>query len=182
VAGKPKRGDTTGEQLVNDLLSLGFYTSDPGESAYYDTVKRVTDYQEKNGKEMPTVIPTDKANALYFYKQGLRYGDLSAAEKYLRRYYELGGTERGMAQSVKRTHPLGSLTEKDWRPFLSTLSPKEMESFRLALKWYNEIYQSVSAEKVKVVARRPENPESGIERLNSASDSLSVKEAVRLMQ
>jgi hypothetical protein len=65
-----------------------------------------------------------------YYKQGLRYGDLAAAEKYLRRYYELGGTEKGLAQSVKRIHPLGGLVEKDWRPFLATLSPEEMEVHR----------------------------------------------------
>jgi hypothetical protein len=182
VAGKPKRGDTTGEQLVNDLMALGFYNSDPGESAYYDTVKRVMDYQEKQGKEMPAVIPTDKANALYYYKQGLRYGDLKAAEKYLRLYYELGGTEKGMVQSVKRTHPLGGLAEKDWRPFLATLSPEEMESFRLALKWYNDTYLSTPAAQVKGSARRPENSESGIEKPNSESGRLTVKDAVRLMQ
>jgi hypothetical protein len=182
MAGKPKRGDTTGAQLVNDLLALGFYNSDPGESAYYDTVKRVMDYQEKQGKEMPAVIPTDKANTLYYYKQGLRYGDLAAAEKYLRRYYELGGTEKGLAQSVTRTHPLGSLAEKDWRPFLTTLSPDEMESFRLALKWYNATYLSAPAGQVKVAARMQEYPESGIERMNSGSNRLTVTDAVRLMQ
>jgi hypothetical protein len=140
------------------------------------------DYQEKRGKEAPTIIPKDKANALYYYKQGLRYGDLKAAEKYLRLYYELGGTEIGMAQSVKRTHPLGGLAEKDWRPFLTTLSPEEMESFRLALKRHNETYQSAPVGQVKVAARRPENSELGIEKPNSGSDRLTVKDAVRLMQ
>jgi hypothetical protein len=57
-----------------------------------------------------------------------------------------------------------------------------MESFRLALKWYNETYQSAPAGQVKVAARRPENSESGIEKHNSGSDRLTVKDAVRLMQ
>jgi hypothetical protein len=109
-----------------------------------------------------------------YYKQGLRYGDLAAAEKYLRRYYELGGTEKGLAQSVKRIHPLGGLVEKDWRPFLATLSPEEMESFRLALKWYNETYQSAPAAQIKVAARIQGNSESGIERPNSPRKAIGT--------
>ncbi len=182
LAGKPKRGDSTGERIVNDLMALGFYSSDPGESAYYDTIKRVMDYRVKQGREVPQIVPTDKANALYYYKQGLKFGDLGAAEKYLRRYFELGGTEQGMHISIKRAHPLGALAEKDWRPFLATLSPEEMESFRLALKWYNETYRSAPAAEIKAAARRPVNSELGVEKPYSGSGRLTIKDAVRLMK
>lgn len=74
AAGRPKRGDTIGEQMLNDLLALGFYTSNPGKAAYQEVVKYARGWEEKQGKETQAVDPTDKANALYYYEQALRYG------------------------------------------------------------------------------------------------------------
>ena len=140
LAGKPKRGDTVGKQLLNDLISLGVYTSDPGESAYYDVLSKVYDFLEKNGRERSSGVPTDRSNALYYYRQALKYGDLKAAQKYLKKYYELGGIDTGITQSIKRAHPLAPLP-KNWKGiFLRSLTPKERESYNLAVRWYNETY------------------------------------------
>lgn len=140
LAGKPKRGDTTGERLLNDLMALGFYNSDPGESAYYDIKSKTYDYLDKKGVERPSVTPTSKSKALYYYKQALKFGDLKAAEKYLAKYMELGGKETGISSSFKRAHPLGSLPKKDHRAFLQTLTEEEKERYELALGWYRDTY------------------------------------------
>ena len=140
LAGKPKRGDTTGERLLNDLMALGFYNSDPGESAYYDIKSKTYDWLRKNRLEKPSHTPSDPGKALYYYKQALKYGDLKAAEKYLNKYLELGGKKTGIDSSMKRVHPLGSLAKKDYRAFLGTLSEGEKERYGLALRWYNNTY------------------------------------------
>jgi hypothetical protein len=140
LAGKPKRGDTTSERLLNDLMALGFYNSDPGESAYYDIRSKTFDYLDKIGMDRPSRTATDKGTALHYYKQGLKYGDLKAAEKYLGQYFKLGGTSTGITKSIKRVHPLGSLAKKKRRAFLATLSPEEKERYDLALRWYNNTY------------------------------------------
>ena len=140
LAGKPKRGDTIGGMLLNDLMVLGFYNSDPGESAYYDIKSKTFDFLSKTGMERPSVTPTDKGVALYYYKQALKYGDLKAAEKYLGKYIKLGGKSTGVTQSLKRSAPLGSLAKKDHNKFLATLNENEKERYRLALQWYNDTY------------------------------------------
>ena len=121
-------------------MKIGFYTSDPGEQAYYDIKAKTFDFLDDKGIERPSVTPTKKSNALYYYKQALKFGDLKAAHKYLGIYMELGGTDTGIEQSVKRSAPLGSLAKKDHREFLATLTPEEYDRYELALAWYNDTY------------------------------------------
>jgi len=140
VAGKPKRGRDVTEQLFNDLLSLGFYTSEPGEATYFSAKKLVFDFLDKEGIQKPGFIPTDKSNALYYYKKSLSYGDLTAAHKYLKKYYELGGTRKGVGLSLKATHPIASIPKRLRNKFLLSLSPKEREQYREAVSWYRKVY------------------------------------------
>ena len=162
VAGKPKRGDTWSAQLMNDVLALGTYTSDPGESAYYDTLANVYGFLQKNGRERPSGIPTDRSNALYYYRQALKYGDLKAAEKYIKKYYQLGGIDTGITQSIKRASPLAPLPA-DWRGiFLRSMTPDERRRYELAMRWYNETYLKGRG-KVKIdqslIERPPKYPQ-----------------------
>jgi hypothetical protein len=159
-------------------MAIGFYYSDPGESAYYDTISKVIKYREKQGKEHPGVTPTDKSNALYYYKQGLKFGDLGAAERHLRKYYALGGTDEGMEISIKRAHPLGNLAQKDWTAYIRTLSPEEKTTYLRAVEWYNQTYLRAPAAQVKAAARRPAEEEIP----QGKKGRLSLKEASKLMQ
>jgi len=91
-AGKPKPNGSYLDQLGRDLLGVFAYSTDPGVAAYYDTRKLAFDFMEKEtGKARQTVITTSKSNALYYYKQALRLGDVPAAERYLKKYVALGG-------------------------------------------------------------------------------------------
>ena len=141
VAGKPQRGDDVAERLFNDVLSLGFYTSDPGESAYWDIKKAGFDFLEKQGRDRPGIIPSDKSNALYYYKQALRYGDLSAAEKYLTKYAELGGTLKGMKISVEASAPVAGIPVNLREAFLGSLTAEQRKSYGLAVEWYERTFQ-----------------------------------------
>jgi diguanylate cyclase (GGDEF)-like protein len=141
LAGKPKQGGGIAGQLIHDVLSLGSYNSDPGESAYYDIKKWQRDYLDRHGIEKPSISPTDKGNALYYYKQALRYGDLKAAKKYLEKYIELGGKRKGIKLSIELSHPLGGLPKKQKAGFMKSLTPKQKETYDRALTWYRETYR-----------------------------------------
>jgi len=141
IAGKPRQGDDVSERMWNDVLSLGTYSSDPGEGAYWGIKKAGFDFLDKEGRSRPSMIPTDKANALYYYKQSLRYGDLPAAHKYLKKYQELGGSLNGMEISVKRSAPLGGFPAALRGKFIKSLSPDQRDKLALAEQWYNNVYK-----------------------------------------
>jgi len=153
AAGKPKRGRDVAQRLWNDVLSMGFYTADPGEMAYWNTRKAVIDWQKKRQKEPSAVIPSDTANALYYYKQALRYGDLKAAHGYLEKYAELGGSLQGMDASVRAASPLWGIGVKDRETFLKGLSTEERESLDRATHWYSAVYKDAARHLPAVVKK-----------------------------
>ena len=142
IAGKPKRGDGVTGQLLHDVLSLGSYTTDTGETAYYDVKKWQRNFLDRYGVEKPSISPTSKGNALYYYKQALKFGDVDAAKVYLEKYYDLGGNRSGIKLSIKLSHPLGGLPKKMKGKFLNELNPKQYETYQRALDWYKRTYQS----------------------------------------
>lgn len=138
---KPREGGTYVDQLAKDILGIFAYSSDPEVTAYYDTRKLAFDFMEKEtGKQRPTVIPTAKSNALYWYKQSLRLGDIPKAEKFLKKYISLGGSPRYIRTSIKAIHPLGGIPKKYRRKFLSSLTSRERGRYDRALEWYRKAY------------------------------------------
>jgi hypothetical protein len=116
------------------------YRRDPGEMAFseaqgiaYDWLERVKG-QEGGGFSSP------RSEALRDYRLGLRYGDRDAADKALLRYEELGGTERGLQQSIKRQHPLGPIAKKDRAAFLDSLTDEQLETFADAEEYWRRTY------------------------------------------
>lgn len=140
ATGKPGRGQTMAEHFISDLSTLLVYGNDPGEMAYYDTRKMVFDWLANQGIERSYGKPTRKGNALYYYRQALKYGDLNAAEKYLEQYYDMGGTPKTLRQSLKRANPLSSISKSDRYKFRRSLTPKQNETVQTALEWYKKTY------------------------------------------
>ena len=140
LRGMPRRGDTFMGKLVEDLMSTALYTSDPGEASYYAIRSWANEYAEKHHAGKPAVEPTTRGNALYYYKQALKYGDVKAAYRYLDKYQELGGTPRGIKISIKLAHPLGGLQIRFRKPFMRSLTPDQKETYNMAVKWYRETY------------------------------------------
>jgi hypothetical protein len=141
AAGKPGRGKTMAQHMLADIKSLLVYSSDPGEQAYYDTRKMVFDWLDKEEVERPSAKPTKRSNALYYYRQALKYGDFKAAERYLKKYYELGGTSRTLRGSIKRAHPLASIPMAKRFRFRRSLGPQEAQRLKMALDWYDLTYK-----------------------------------------
>ena len=147
---RPGRGKTPGasramqvaEHFVNDLKSLLVYESDPGLLAYYDTRQMVNEWLAKRGDEKTYGgRPTSKGNAFYYYKQAMKYGDLDAAQRYLNKYYELGGSLKSRLQSVKYAHPMSSISGMKRIAFRQSLTSKQDVTLQRALEWYNKTYK-----------------------------------------
>ena len=142
LTGKPVRG------VKDDALSVLVYSNDPAERSYWNVKRMTYDYLDRVGIEKPSIEPTKKSSALYYYKQAKRFKDEKAAEKYLKRYIELGGTFKGLKRSFKMTAPLGGLTRKQRYPFLKTLSPEEKGQVEMAEEWFNK-YMKLSPKDVQ---------------------------------
>jgi len=140
LAGKPLRGGDWSEQFKADITGMLLAESDPGEQAYFTARKYVFEWLDKNGKERPVSTPTNRSNALYYYKQALRFGDFDAAARYLNKYKELGGKETNVSASVKRAAPLASLKLADRYQFKQSLSPEQQQTLKVALDWYKKHY------------------------------------------
>lgn len=146
VAGKPKQGGSWETQIVRDVIGMIAYEADPGEQAYYTTRKYIFDWLEAQGKEKPVAMPTNRSNALYYYKQALKFGDMEAAAKYLKKYQDMGGKMHDIQGSIKRVHPLSTLKLSDRYKFRESLTPEQRQTLETATLWYKEHYMSAYRE------------------------------------
>lgn len=135
LAGKPSRG------YLDSMKSLYLYETDPGEAAYNNVRRLAGKYLEANGKEATTAEPTTRSNALYLYKQALRYDDVEAADKYKAEYLAAGGTMEGIRKGIDRAHPMAALPMFQRGKFRQSLSPEDEETLRRAIEWYREVYK-----------------------------------------
>lgn len=137
IAGKPSKG------ITSDLASLLVYTSDPGEVAYYGMKSKLYDWiEETRGGDSSGFTPSKRSNALYYYKQALKYGDDKAAKKYYDQYIELGGDDKKMRKSIERSSPLGGLTRREMDQFKATLDKEDKNALKVAQKWYAKTYRT----------------------------------------
>lgn len=139
IKGLPMRG------LRDDIESFIFYISDPSESHYYNVRNYVWDYLDKKGIETPAMEPTKKSNALYYYKQALRYGEKEKAQEFWEEYRRLGGTVEGKEQSIRMAHPLYGV--KNVPEFKASLTVEKRKEIDEAEKWYRKVYFERTAPK-----------------------------------
>jgi tRNA G10 N-methylase Trm11 len=148
AAGKPTRGDWTKGQFWDDVINVVGYSSDPGEAAYFDTRERARVFLERQGigQGYYNADSNSKSMALYNYKKALQYGDLDVAQKYLEKYKELGGSQKGLKISVRLADPRAAVPKKMRFKFLNSLNSQDRQKYYRAIKWYNEVYRSKTAE------------------------------------
>lgn len=134
LTGKPSRG------YLDSLKGLYLYENDPGEAAYNDIRRSAAKYLEKNGKEAVAGEPTARGNALYYYKQALRFGDEAAVERYREEYIAAGGTRAGIGKSIAKAHPMAMLPLDQRAKFRQALSAEELETLQQGIDWYRQVY------------------------------------------
>jgi hypothetical protein len=110
--------------------------TDPGEAAYFGVREKIADWQAATGKERGNPQPTERDNALYYWRKALMWGEPEQADRWLQRYYALGGTRQSATGAITRADPLGPVAKKDRMEFLRTLSPQDREMLDLANRWY----------------------------------------------
>jgi N12 class adenine-specific DNA methylase len=137
IVGKPSRG------YANSIMDFVAYRSDPKETAYYETLDAKRRYKESvTGKkdEGGSYKPSDKSNALYYYKLALRYKDKESTDKYLAEYLALGGTKKGYIESMQQLSPTYGIDNME--AFEKSLDPKEQAKLETAKKFYAELLDS----------------------------------------
>jgi hypothetical protein len=146
LAGKPNKG-------LGEWSKLLISSTDPGESAYYKNWEKVRDWRDKLGKDdVGSFKPSTKSNALYYYKQAMKYQDMDAARKYYMKYVELSGglnkagkvpkkTLKSISRSIKRANPKSRIPSGTWNAFIKTLSKGERKTWNEGIKWYNSVYK-----------------------------------------
>jgi hypothetical protein len=145
IAGKPHKS-------WKEMVRLVGYTSDPGEAAYYVAKNLTHNRMKKLGKrDVPTIIPDKRMNALYNYRKAVKNGNDRARDKYLRQYLELtpgavkaqklAKARAGIKASIQRLHPLYGLNPVERIAFRNGLTVEEKEIVDRAIEWYQEIYQ-----------------------------------------
>jgi len=131
------RGIPTREKRPLGILAdLATYEADPGEVAYRAIREKVYQWKRAQGKATGGAGRSERSEALYFYRQALMYGDDEKARKYLRQYFELGGTDKGLERSIDMSAPLGSIAEKDKDIFIGQLNKDDKELLRMATAWH----------------------------------------------
>ncbi|MDD2850433.1 MAG: hypothetical protein PHY09_00845 [Desulfuromonadaceae bacterium] len=136
MKGKPSRG------YLDSLKGLYLYENDPGEAAYNNIRRLAIKHLEKSGKEPVAAEPTSRSNALYYYKQALRYGDAEAAGKYKDEYLAAGGTLQGIGKSIGKAHPMAMLPLSERAKFRQSLSAQDLETLTRGIDWYRQVYTS----------------------------------------
>jgi hypothetical protein len=140
IAGKPHR------PYFENLNKALLYKADPDESAYYSILNEKRKYKNKKGEESNLFFYTKKSNALYNWKLAKRYGDKKAEKKYLKEYFELGGTTDGITKSLSSMNPLYGMNADQQAEFVAGLTEKEKGKLKAAMKYYNDVLKNKESE------------------------------------
>ena len=140
LAGKPMQtyGGSRTEGYWKSWEQAFVYKADPGESAYFDILDEKRRFMKKlNKPEGYSTSP--KSDALYNLKLAVRYKDKEAFEQYLSRYAELGGTAKGLEQSLKAMSPLNGLNKDEQKLFIDSLSTEGKYKALRAYQYYETV-------------------------------------------
>jgi len=140
LTGKPSEGYL--KELVKKSL---LYSADPDQTSYWKTKALVDKFnEEKTGQKRTGGFGNKKSDALYEVKKAIRFKDDKAQEKFMRKYIEAGGTEKGIEASLKSLDPLYSLAKKNIYEFKKTLSPEEKKDLAKAEKYNTQVLKGLS--------------------------------------
>jgi hypothetical protein len=134
LKGKPLRS------IDKELSKALVYDIDPGESAYWVIKQKAIEFLEDKGREFPSITPTKRSNSLYYWRQAVKYGDNKAAKKYLKQYFRLGGTIKGLKISLLKQSPISFIPKKLQSEFINTLNKEERKIFKKGYSWYLKTY------------------------------------------
>ena len=131
-------GDPGIGSLASSML---VYKTDPGEAAYWYARHKAIEWKKEHlGSEAPSIMPTERSNALYYYRRASMWGDDEAAAAWIKQYVKLGGTADGLLKSIRMAHPLAILTDEQEAAFLGSLSDVDRREILDGIAWYGQVY------------------------------------------
>lgn len=126
------------EGYAKSFGKVFLYEYDPMRTAY-DNMKDIKlDYLKKIGKSREGYMLSSRSYALYNLRLSLRYKDREGAIKAYNDYINLGGTNKGITQSLLNLHPLAGLNIKEKRDFKESLSDEDLIRLERAEQFYEE--------------------------------------------
>lgn len=137
ITNKPRR--RVDDPLLSAIESTLFYSTDPGEAAYWEVRTKAAQFLEAEGREAPSINPTRRQNALFYYKRAAQWGDEERAAYWLKKYYEMGGEPGGLRQSLTRSRPLASVPVSLRSKFKESLTAEERHALELAEEWHQHV-------------------------------------------
>jgi len=140
ATGKPK------SKNENDLSSIFLlYSVDPDEAAYYQTIDKVRQFQERVlDKHFDGMATTRRGKVLRELKRAMKYKDKDAIKRYLREYAQLDGTAQGLKSSLKAMNPLFGLSNAEKAQFLKWISEDDKKYLHKAEKYYRELLSGLN--------------------------------------
>jgi len=138
--GKPK------SKNENDLSSIFFlYSVDPDEAAYYQTIDKVRQFQERVlDKHFDGMVTTRRGKVLRELKRTMKYKDKESVKHYLQEYAQLDGTAQGLKSSLKAMNPLFGLSNAEKAQFLKWISEDDKKYLHKAEKYYRELLSGLN--------------------------------------
>ena len=150
---KPTREPAADLHWITDLFVRKF---DPEEAAYFEVKNFIGKEKGFGTSGTARSEPVRKRReALYNWAKATRYGQNAQAEKWLEKYYEAGGTRRGLKTSISNKNPLHQLDKKEKKDvrlrvlkgktpkteFGKQLSKREIELIKVALEYYEKTFK-----------------------------------------
>ena len=124
----------------HELANLFLYETDADQAAYFYTLGKVREFQEKVLKRrFDGFMTTQRGEALRELRTALRYNDKDAIRRNIEKYHSLGGKNQGLKTSLRNMNPLHSLNTREQQMFLKWLSPEDKKFLDSANKYYQEI-------------------------------------------
>lgn len=151
IIDKPRRH----ENLVTAIATRAITQElDPQMLSYYDVQNNIRDFKNIGGYISNSDEKDEKKQALYNWGLALRHENHDKAEQYLQQYYENGGTIKDLKQSIRRRDPLALLNARERKDvkavlggakprteFGESLTPRDLKSIKLAMKYYQSTYK-----------------------------------------
>jgi hypothetical protein len=103
---KPLRG--IGKELSNVIV----YNVNPGEAAYYAIKQNAYEFLDKKELSRESGSYTPKSNALYYYKQSIKYGDKDLAAHWFKEYSKFFDSSEEVLKLAKKQNLSVEETDK----------------------------------------------------------------------
>ena len=124
----------------HELKNLFLYDTDADQAAYFYTLGKVREFQEKVlERRFDGFMTTPRGEALRDLRTALRYDNKDAIKRSLEQYYSLNGKNQGLKTSLRNMYPLHSLNKNEQQMFLEWLSPEDRKFLNRANKYYETI-------------------------------------------